>query len=237
MMTHWFHLKWCGKEAKRILDSVSNWLTHGSISYRSIRWPCQIFHGRLIVKSVAAIAYTSISLSKIDLNDVTKQNPSRLVDLGFAVNYDIKLLKSKKKMTTSAGQAQIWGCRFSGENVLIKKRPFLSCFARCIRCLSSVFIAKCLGPFETVFEKVLSKLINSKTIAATVSDKAKLEYHKFVTRTVKIESLTFWQQLDQFLISCMFDTKGFTELSKVIKIFPSILISVWFKFIVLFVNL
>ena len=59
------------------------------------------------MKGVAAIAYTSISLSKIYLNDVTKQNPSRLVDLGFAVNYDIKLLKSKKKMTTSAGQAQI----------------------------------------------------------------------------------------------------------------------------------
>ena len=48
-----------------------------------------------------------------------------------------------------------------------------------------VFIAECPGVSETALEKVLSKLVSSKTIAPTVAEKAKSEYHKFVTRTIR----------------------------------------------------
>ena len=41
-------------------------------------------------------AHSSISLTKFDQNGVTKQKPSCLVDLVFAVNYE--MLKSKKKV-------------------------------------------------------------------------------------------------------------------------------------------
>ena len=53
---------------------------------------------------------------------------------------------------------------------LIEKSPLSSFFARCLRCLSPVFIAKCPDASETAFKKVLSKLVNSKTIASTGDD-------------------------------------------------------------------
>lgn len=43
-------------------------------------------------------AYSSISLSKIDLN-VTKQKLTCLLGLGFAIDCEIKLIKSKEKVT------------------------------------------------------------------------------------------------------------------------------------------
>ena len=54
-----------------------------------------------------------------------------------------------------------------------------------LRFLSPAFITECLDASETDFGKVLSKLFNSKTITPTVADKAKPEYHKFITRKVK----------------------------------------------------
>ena len=74
------------------------------------------------------------------------------------------------------------------------------------------------------FERVLSKLVNSKTIAPTVAGKAKSEYSKFITRSVKQRKSEFFnfdqklQRLDQFLISCISGTKDFTRLGKVQKI-------------------
>ena len=38
-------------------------------------------------------------MAKLDFNDVNNQKPTDLVDLGFAVNHDIQLLKSSKKIT------------------------------------------------------------------------------------------------------------------------------------------
>ena len=100
----------------------------------------------------------------------------------------------------------------------------MSYFPRHLTCLSPVFIAEFRDASETAFEKVLSKLINCKIIAPTVVDKAKSEYQKFVTRTGKERKSDFLnfgkkvQQLDQFLISCISGTKGFTELSKVFRV-------------------
>ena len=104
-------------------------------------------------------AHSSVSLTEIDLNDVILTSydvyPSYLVDLGFAVSYEIKLLKSKEKVTYS-------------ELVRFKKEL----------------------PIK------LSKLVSPKTIVPTVANKAKSEYHKFVTRTVK-ERKTYFLNFDK----------------------------------------
>ena len=55
----------------------------------------RFFMERFLLKSVIDKCHSSISLTKIDLNDFTKQKLSCLMDLTFAVNYKIKLLKSK----------------------------------------------------------------------------------------------------------------------------------------------
>ena len=74
-------------------------------------------------------AHSSISLTKIDLNDL-------MVDFGFAVNYEMKLLKSNTKMTEN----QL--VRFEKSAVvdflvkmcihLIEKSSLSSYFARCL---------------------------------------------------------------------------------------------------------
>ena len=74
---------------------------------------------------------------------------------------------------------------------LIEKSPLSSYFARCLRCLSPVFIAESSDASETAFKNALSKLVNSKTIAPTGADKVKSEYQKFVTRTVRERKLYF----------------------------------------------
>ena len=40
-------------------------------------------------------------MAKLDFNDVNNQKPTHLVDLSFAANYEIELLKSSKKITES----------------------------------------------------------------------------------------------------------------------------------------
>ena len=40
-------------------------------------------------------------MAKLDFNDVNNQKPTHLVDLGFAVNHEIQLLKKSKKITDS----------------------------------------------------------------------------------------------------------------------------------------
>ena len=55
----------------------------------------RFFMERFVLKSVIDKCYSSFSLTKIDLNDFTKQKLSYLMNLTFAVNYKIKLLKSK----------------------------------------------------------------------------------------------------------------------------------------------
>lgn len=42
-----------------------------------------------------------VSLMKIDVHDESKQKPAAFVGLGFAVNHEMHLLKSIKKITNS----------------------------------------------------------------------------------------------------------------------------------------
>ena len=40
-------------------------------------------------------------MAKLDFKNVTNQKPVHLIDLGFAVNHEIQLLKSSKNVTDS----------------------------------------------------------------------------------------------------------------------------------------
>ena len=84
-------------------------------------------------------------IAKLDFNNVNNQKPAHFVDLGFAVNHEVQLLKSSKKITDS----QI--LKFKKEAVeflatlcthLMEKSPVKSFFARCLRCLSPNYIKK-----------------------------------------------------------------------------------------------
>ena len=180
-----------------------------------------------ILKSVLDKATNPLSLSKIDVHDTTKHKPVSLVDLGFAVNHEIKLLKSSKKITDS----QL--IKFKKEAVeflakvcshIIEKSPLCSHFARCLRCLSPIYMAQYPESCEKAFEKILTKLNSSKLIASAIADKAKSQYHKFMTRTVKERKPDFLnfnkkeQRLDKFFVGLVSTSKEYTEMWKVLKI-------------------
>ena len=59
------------------------------------------FMEKITLKSVLDKTHFAISFPKIVLNDVIDQKPSCSEDLGFAVNYEIKLLKSKETVTNN----------------------------------------------------------------------------------------------------------------------------------------
>ena len=85
-------------------------------------------------------------MAKLDFNDVNSQKFTHLVNLGFAVNHEIQLLKSSKKIT----DRQI--LKFKNEAVellatlcthLMEKSQVKSFFVRCLCCLSSNYIGEC----------------------------------------------------------------------------------------------
>ena len=83
---------------------------------------------------------------KIRFQNINNQKATHLVDLGFAVNHEIQLLKNSKKISDS----QI--LKFKKEAVgflvtlcthLMEKSPVKSFFARCHCCLSPNYIGEC----------------------------------------------------------------------------------------------
>ena len=129
-------------------------------------------------------------MAKLDFNDVNNQKPTHLVDLGFAVNHEIQLLKSSKKITDS----QILKLKKEAVGFLailcthlMEKSPVKSFFARCLCCLPPNYIRKCSETCEKLFDKVLSKLISYKVLHPDTADrsKSKSQYSAFVTTVVK----------------------------------------------------
>ena len=95
--THWFQLRYIfwKNETKRLLDFPLRWSTHGFVSGGK-RWP--------FIKELSwKVSWIKLNFpffsKKVDLNDVTKQNPSGLEELGNTLNYEVKLLQTKKKVT------------------------------------------------------------------------------------------------------------------------------------------
>ena len=98
-------------------------------------------------------------MAKLDFNNVNNQKPIYLVDLGFAVNHEIQLLRSSKKIADS----QI--LTFKKETLellatlcthLIEKSQAKSFFAWCLCFLSPNYIGEYSETCEKLFDKVLS---------------------------------------------------------------------------------
>jgi hypothetical protein len=166
-------------------------------------------------------------MAKLDFKDVNNQKPTHLVDLGFAVNHEIQLLKGSKKITDS----QI--LKFKKEAVgflatlcthLMEKSPVKSFFARCLRCLSPNYIAECSETCEKLFDRILSKLVSYKLITPDTADRSKSQYNKFTTTVVKENKPEFLnysktdQRLDEFMMKFVGGSTKFSELCKVFKI-------------------
>jgi hypothetical protein len=61
----------------------------------------RFFLEKFMLKAVMDKSSSPLSLTKIDLCETAKQKPASLADLGFAINHEISLLKSKKLTTDS----------------------------------------------------------------------------------------------------------------------------------------
>ena len=130
----------------------------------------------------------SFTLTKIDLSGDTKQKPSCLLDLEFAVKYEIKLLKSKKKVTNN------WLVRFKKEAVEVKMCTQLigkTYFHLVLSDVPDAYHQYLLQSVQILLKLLLKNSFPNLSIAPTVADKAKSEYHKFVTMTVKEKKSEF----------------------------------------------
>ena len=120
---------------------------------------------------------------------MNNQKPTRLVDLGFAVNHEIQPLKSSKKITDSQilrFKKEATGFLVTLCNHLMEKSSMKSFFSRCCLCLSSNYIGECFETCEKFFDEVLSKLVSYKVITPDTVDHSKSQYSKFVTTVVKV---------------------------------------------------
>ena len=80
-------------------------------------------------------------MAKLDFNNVNNQRPTFLVDLIFAVNHEIQLLNSSKKITDS----QILKCKKEAAGLLVALCTYLmeKCPAKSFFCqMSLLFISK-----------------------------------------------------------------------------------------------
>ena len=104
-------------------------------------------------------------MAKLDFNNVKNQKPTHLVDLGFAVNHEILLLKSSKKITDN----QILKFKKGAVGFLatlcthlMEKSPVKSFFARCLCCLSPNYIGECSETCEKLL-RVLREFCESES--------------------------------------------------------------------------
>ena len=141
-----------------------------------------LLFSKFILQEVLDSHPTSSALLKIDLNDVNFRKNVNDVDLGFAVNYELNLLKTSGKVTNTqivtfkkgAVQFLMSLCHHS-----LEKCPLQSLFTRCMQCLSPPFLAE-IPEAAHMFEKILKKLVEYHTINAGDVDASKQQYNKFL---------------------------------------------------------
>ena len=162
-------------------------------------------------------------MAKLDFNDVNNQKPTHLVNLGFAVNYEIQLLKSSKKISDSQilkFKKEAMGFLVTLCTNLMEKSPVKSFFARCLCC----YIGECSETCEKLFDKVLSKLVSYKVINPDTAGRSKSQCSKFVTTVVKENKPEFLnysktgQRLDEFMVKYGGASPKFSEFWKLFKI-------------------
>ena len=150
-------------------------------------------------------------IAKLDFNDVNNQKPTHLVDLGFAVNHEIQLLKSSKKITDS-DFAHLFNAKESGEIIFYQMPSLFN------------YIGECSETCEKLFDKVLSKWVSYKVITPDTADRSKSQHSKFVTTVVKENKPEFLnysktdQRLNEFIMRFVGASTKFSELWKLFKI-------------------
>ena len=176
---------------------------------------------KFILKRVVAKYSRSATLLKIDPTDVVNHKSIADVNLGFAINYELQLLKKAGKVTDTKI------CNFKKAAVqflsklcshALEKSPLRSLFARCMQCLSPTYIAECPESCILKYEKILTKLVEYKIITPSSADVSKLQYQNFIStiaRDNKNEFMTFdkaLQRLDVFLWKFIGGSSNFTKL-------------------------
>ena len=174
---------------------------------------------KFILKRVVAKYSTSATLLKIDPTDVVNHKSIADVDLGFAINYELQLLKKSGNFKKAAVQFLSKLCSHA-----LEKSPLRSLFARCMQCLSPTYIAECPESCILKYEKILTKLVEYKIITPSSADLSKLQYQHFIStiaRDNKNEFMTFdkaLQRLDVFLWKFIGGSSNFTKLCDTFKI-------------------
>ena len=128
---------------------------------------------KFVIRNVMEKSRTPLSITKIDL--IRNRKPVSTKDLGFAINHELNLLKSTKKITGGQMiQVKKDTVEFLAKmcNHLIEKSPLCSNFVRCLKSLSPVFKAEYPETLEKVFEKILTKLNGCKIISPMVAEQA-----------------------------------------------------------------
>ena len=83
-----------------------------------------------------------------------------------------------------------------------------SSFAHCLRCLSPNYLVDCPKTCETLFQKILGKLVPYKYMPAKEADLAKLQHSAFLYSTIKVNENDFVKfsevrgRIDTFLFQC-----------------------------------
>ena len=161
----------------------------------------QSLFSKFIPQEVLDSRPTSSALLKIDLNVVNIRKNVNDVDLGFAVNYELDLLKKSGKVTNT----QIVTFKKCAVQFLVslEKCPLKSQFTKYMQFLSPSFLAESPEAARIMFEKIVRKLVEYHTINAGDADASKQQYNKFfvIVKNNREESLNFDkvnQRLDEF---------------------------------------
>ena len=143
---------------------------------------------KFIRKDTFDAACTTYALLKVDVTDTSNHKNVSDVDLGFALKYDTKILRSSKKYT----EIQIYNFKKEAVqflvtlyNHIVEKTPIKSLFARCLSCLSPNHMANFPEKREKLFAKILEKLVLCKRILGKEVNTAKQEYSSFLRITMK----------------------------------------------------
>ena len=123
------------------------------------------------------------------------------------------------KFKKQALQFLVAFCTHTKEN-----SPLQSYFARCLRCVSPVYMVESSNEACLLFERLLMKLVSYKRVVPSLADKAKSEYSNFLLSIVgenreqflsfKMES----ERLDSFLWNFLGGNVHFENLKKIFNI-------------------
>ena len=98
-----------------------------------------------------------------------------------------------------------------------------SSFAHCLRCLSPNYLVDCTKTCETLFQKILEKLVPYKHMPAKEADLAKLQYSASLYNPIKVNENDFVKfsevrgRIDTFLFKCIGENNRYMNMFQVFK--------------------